>query len=334
MPRHSSTSSSDDPASRPVRVADALAGLLAVLLGLVVLDLAFRTRVPTLSLNSRTLAGHAERAARIREAGEVPTVLVLGNSSSRTAVDAGRLSQALARLGTPAVVEHQPSDSSNARDWYYQLKNMFVARGAVPDWVVLPDGTASPLTRVEAGTEDLLFTMLAWGDLPEYFALSGIRGFEERAAVVFSKASALYCFRGRVQKRVLGTLVPGYAEVREALAGEVAREGEGEGAPGTDPTWIRRLATLAGAHGVGVAVVPLPTSALGGRLPEPERVLAASLGLEIWELAPDGPWPEDEVPDGLHLGEEARARFTDLLAGPLHEALARGARAPVAGTGG
>lgn len=296
---------------------DVLLTVVFVAGAVIAADLAFAAIVPRLSINSRTLAQHGERAERIA-ASERPTVLILGNSMSRDSIDAPRLRELLAEHGADVLVEHQPADASIPRDWYYEFANQFVERGAVPDALVLPVGDGRPFVRTKPPIEDLMQTFLRFDDLPTYFEVSETTDFDERLDVVCGCASALYCFRGRLQKRVLTELDPGYEHLRTAMQSARPRR---TGPPASNPRWIEMIADLAREHDVRVIVVPLPTRDLNGRLRDTDREMAESFGWTILEPAADVPFSDEELPDGMHLVPEAKLRFTELLAEPLAEAL-------------
>lgn len=301
------------PSTATVR-ADALRVIGLVLLVLVGAEFAFRAVVPRLSVNSRTLALHAERAERIAAA-DTTTVLILGNSVSGDGIDAELLQAELSAGGASAHVEHQPADSSAMVDWYYQLTNQFVAAGATPDVVVLPVGNPFPLTRVNPQTEDLLFSFLQLGDLPEYIELAEVRGFDAQAGVWAGKLSSLYAFRGRLQKRVLSELSDGFPALRGAML-----DAHAPGEPVVTDVWADAFAELADANDIDVVIVGMPTAPLGGRVPDSAREVAARHG---WILI-DTPTFEvsaTEIPDGLHLEPEAAARFTRHLAPLLADRL-------------
>ena len=297
-------------------------------------ELAFRSIVPSLSANSRILAQVPERAAEIR-AFDGTTVLILGNSISGDGIDAEALQVA---LGNSALIVHQPADTTVMRDWYYELKNQFYMRQSVPDWVVLPVGDSHPLTRVNQRTEDLLHSFLSWSDLPSFFERSEAGGarqnseqgvveeprrgdvFEGRLGLALAKASTLYGFRGRVQKRVLVTLSSGYEELRYAMrTAGVATDGTHE--VSSDPLWAELFAELTASNSTRVIVVAMPTEPLESTLPDADAAIAAEHGWRVVAPGLSGVWSADDRPDGLHLSPDASARFTALFAAVLAEEL-------------
>lgn len=303
-PQPSSISSSDGTVLRDVVVT--LAWIVAVLL---VAELGFRAIVPRLSANSRSIAASETRATELA-AWDGPTVLVLGNSISGEGIDPGMLNDALEQAGSPARVWHQPADTTAMRDWTFELDTLFVDRGAVPDVLVLPVGFERPLARVNARTEDLYQSFLGPGDLRVLFELDGVEGLEERSGARLSKASALYGFRGRIQKRILVALVPGY----EDMWGAIRRAAEQDTELVTNDAWAERMHEITEALGIRVVVVAMPSVALEGRLPDEDRALAERFGWTVLEPAAAVTFDETERPDGFHLTEPARERFTRLLA--------------------
>jgi hypothetical protein len=312
--RPSSTSSSDRSGSvrRDVSVTGAV-----LVAALILVDVGFRLVLPDLSQNSRILARAPERAERLRAAsarGEL-TVLVLGNSIGRDGIDPHLLGDLLRARGIRAHLEHQPADSSDVRDWYYQLKNQFVAAGAVPDLLLLPVGNLDPLIRQTEPSEDLLYSFLRPADLFEFFALSAITDMDERAALVLGKVWAVYGFRGRLQGRVLTELFSGYPDlhawIRRSGVNDAATERRGRR---VTALWAERLDALADRLGIRIVVIAMPTSDIEGRLPRADREVAERLGWQALEPAAAGGFGARERPDGLHLTPAARAHFTRLLA--------------------
>ena len=312
--------------SRRALRTDIVVTLALLVMVVVAAELAFRSVLPNLSANSRTLAVAPERAASIAEAnaaGET-TVLVLGNSISGEGIDPVLLADRMAEAGTPTRLEHQPADTTVVRDWYYELKNLFVEEGAVPDVLVLPVGDAAPLTRVNARTEDLMFSFLDWSDLPDFMRRSGVDGFEDACSVVLGKLSALSGFRGRFQKRVLVALAGRYEELRLAMrdAGEAT---SGEDEVFAERQWAELMDDLAEENGMDVVVVAMPTNVIEGRLPADARAFAGELGWGVLEPGADAEWTPEDRPDGLHLEPDARRRFTELLAPALADHVAASA---------
>ncbi len=293
-------------------------------------ELGFRKLVPNLSANSRTLAEAPERAERIREF-EGTTVLILGNSISGDGIVAESLQSS---LGEEVLVEHQPADSSVMRDWYYELKNHFYLEQAAPDWVVLPVGDAHPLCRVNQRTEDLMFSFVSWSDLPAFFERSEAasearreamelpldlrRGerLEERLGVILGKASALYGFRGRVQKRIMVAVAPRYEELRHQMrTAGVATDGTHD--VSTDPFWADRVAELTSSNSTSILVVAMPSEPLESQLPAADVAIAEQYGWQVIAPGLDHSWSDEDRPDGLHLSPDAADRFTALLAPEL-----------------
>lgn len=307
------------PRPQPTLAADILRTALVLLALLGTAELAFRAVVDELSKNSRTLSVHSERAARIAAApGE--TMLILGNSVSGDGIVAERIAAAWASADRPILIEHQPADSSATVDWYYQLKNQFIAVGAVPDVVVLPVGNPYPLTRINPQTEDLLYSFLTWQDLPSYLDLAEVRGFDAQAAVVAGKVSSLYAFRGRLQKRILSTLLPGFPSLRGAML-----DARAPAAPRVTETWSRAFATLTAAHDIDVIVVAMPTAPLAARLPDSARAVCSAHGWAVVEAGDGFALAPGELPDGLHLEPAAAVRWSDHLAPELLAAYTAGA---------
>lgn len=311
-PQPSSTSSSDRAVLRDVIVT-----LVWIAVVVLVAELAFRAVVPQLSANSRSIAASAGRAAEMA-AYDGPTVLILGNSISGEGIDPDLLNEALHDAGSPARIWHQPADTTAMRDWTFELQNLFVARGATPDVLVLPVGFERPLVRVNARTEDLYQSFLGPGDLRVLFELDGVDGLEDRTGARLSRMSALYGFRGRVQKRILVALVPGY----EDMWGAIRRSAEQEAELVTNDAWVQRMHDMTQELGIDVIVVAMPSVALEGRLPAGDRELADRFGWTVLEPAADVTFDETERPDGFHLTEPARERFTTLLAPSLVARLA------------
>lgn len=311
-PQPSSTSSSDRAVLRDVIVT-----LVWIAVVVLVAELAFRAVVPQLSANSRSIAASAGRAAEMA-AYDGPTVLILGNSISGEGIDPDLLNEALQDAGSPARIWHQPADTTAMRDWTFELQNLFVARGATPDVLVLPVGFERPLVRVNARTEDLYQSFLGPGDLRVLFELDGVDGLEDRTGARLSRISALYGFRGRVQKRILVALVPGY----EDMWGAIRRAAEQEAELVTNDAWVERMHDMTQELGIDVIVVAMPSVALEGRLPAGDRALADRFGWTVLEPAADVTFDDTERPDGFHLTEPARERFTTLLAPSLVARLA------------
>ena len=305
--KHSSTFS-----SRPVPIREIAKTLIVVALVAVLAELAFRPLLPSLSINTRTIAEHEERSRRIRENEGGPSLLILGNSMSRESIDAELLDSELRALGLDVLIEHQPADSSIMRDWYYQLKNLFIAARAVPDFLVLPVGDGHPFLRTQSAIEDLLQTFLDLADLPSFVRYSEIDDFEGIASIVVGHLSALACFRGRIQKRLFVTFVSGYEQLQSAMV---------ESGPGGEPRlttqWFELMSELTLYHGIEVIIIALPTHALGGQLPDRDEELARRVGWTVLEPGRDVTWSDEEVPDGLHLTQNAQRRFTRLLAPSL-----------------
>jgi hypothetical protein len=293
----------------------------------VALDQAFRVVLPRLSLNSRILAAGPQRAARLRSSVAETKILILGNSVGREGIDTELLEQRLRGGGADVHIEHQPADSSDMREWYYQLRNQFLVEGAVPDVLVLPVGLYQPLTRQEKPSEDLLVSFLRWPDLPDFFRASKIDAPSDRAEILFARCFTPYNFRGRLQKRVLSEMVAGYRGMMEHLAGLRQR-----GTPDRHPTslvWPTRLAELARDHRIRVIVVAMPTAELHATLPAEDRQLADRLGWMVVEPAEPTAFDAQDHPDGHHLTPAARTRFTLLLWASLGAKLSAGIRPPL-----
>lgn len=290
---------------------------------LVAVELAFSSFVPQLSANSRSLAKNPERAERILGAGDKPTVLLLGNSMGREGIDEDLLEELMRGAGLDAVVEHQPADASIPRDWYYQLKNHYVERGAVPDVVVLPVGDGRPFVRTKRPIEDLMYTFLVREDLGDFFEYSEMDSFDDRSEVVLGFTSAMYCFRGRFQKRILTEIDPGYEGLRGAMNVTSAQGGGEAKAPPSNRNWVELIDKITRENGSSVVVIPMPTRALEGRLPDSDRAIAREFGWHLVEPADGVRFPDDEIPDGLHLTAPARERFTEMLTPPLAAAITK-----------
>ena len=278
-----------------------------------VAEWSFRAFLPKLSRNTRILSEHKERAHRIRSFKNGPTMLILGNSTSGAAIDEKSLAKTLRQRGLSILIEHQPADSSGMREWFFQLKNMYIKQGAVPEWIMLAVGIAKPFTRQGEIIEDLYFSMLTYEDLPSFLYDATLKGFEERTDALFCFASALYGFRGTIQKRVLMYLTPSYENLRLAMRYRGPPIGL---APSiyTNTSWFSKFRDLTLKHGIQVVVLALPTEDIAGRLAGNERNLSANEGWDVLEPSAGAYWTKEEIPDGMHLSDAARTRFTKLLA--------------------
>ncbi len=311
----SSTSSSD---ARPT--AFIVVTLVFLAAGLLAVELGFRALLPHLSANSRILAASRARVETIADA-DTPTMLILGNSVSGDGVDPTLLATELADRGLPFAIAHQPADNTVMRDWFYQLDNQFIRADAAPDVLLLPLGTIPPLTRLNERTEDLLFSFLRLADLPEFLQRADVYGFEERSGIVFGKLSALHAFRGRLQKRVLVELIPGYETLRMAML-EAGTTTDGEFVVRSDKRWAKLMARLTERADIRVVLALVPTEPLDRGLPSSDAKLAARLDWPVLDPGRDVTWDGEDRPDGLHLGPDARERYTRLLAAELAELLA------------
>lgn len=278
-----------------------------------------RSRLDTLSDNARRVAsgpGLAQALARGSDDG-LETVLILGNSVSNDGIDAEIVGQYLP--GT--VIAHQPVDSSVLRDWYYILHNFYTSQGVAPDAVVLPVGFDNPLLRTNARTEDLLFTVLGWGDLPDLAERSEVDDPEELLSLYANKGSALIAFRGRLQQRILSAVVPDFADLRrtvrdrniEVRNADAAVE---EAAPRGEPVWLDEFTDLTDRLGIEVVVVAVPTEDLEGGLAAEDLERIRERGWS-YVAPPEGQsWSAEEIPDGHHMTREGEIRYSNLL-GPM-----------------
>jgi hypothetical protein len=228
------------------------------------------------------------------------------------------------------------------RDWYYELKNHFYLEQAAPTWVVLPVGDTHPLTRVNQRTEDLMFSFVSWSDLPTFFDRSEAaadaqreamemprdlrRGerLEERLGVILGKASALYGFRGRVQKRIMVTIAPRYDELRyEMRSAGVATDGTHD--VSTDPLWTELVAEITVSNSTSVLVIAMPSEPLESALSGEDLAIIEQYGWHVIAPGLGDAWSDEDRPDGLHLSHEAADRFTALLAPELDAVISAGA---------
>jgi hypothetical protein len=289
-----------------------------VLLSLAAGEAGMRLVGQRLSKDVEHLAHFSEIAAEIarRDAAEEPLqVLFLGNSLTRYGVAADEFREAAeAVAGQPLTVAKMTPDNTALADWFYAYRNYFAETGRAPDLLVIgfqdghladaPSNHPQRLAQFYCDADD-------WPELCEY----DLRNFESRAGFVLASQSALVANRDRLERRALDTLIPGYQAGIQDLNSRVRSQ---QNRPAARPSYTRleRLLDLAVAGGTRVVLVamPVPTPyAIDDALQQVVTQRGAAL-VDCREVAGI---TNDMFPDGLHMNDEAAARYSRHLAQTL-----------------
>ncbi len=268
---------------------------------------------PKLSRDLAQIRNLPNVAAALRQH-QGKTILVMGNSLTRQAVDTAMLTEGLKAKGVsnPGLFLFTP-DGTNIANWDYGLGRYFLHQNALPDEVMMGTGplhlrdSFGDASRLAAYYVDGVDLKRAWQeDLPEW---------EEKCEFLLSRLSVVHASRHRIKPHVFGRLIPHYFDIEQWIntQRDAARQRTGKAPVGHESH--RHLATLLEAcrqKGVKVRLFSIP-------LPEPYQTSAATLkaiqsGGAQWLSLSDIPGLSPaHFPDGYHLNADGAKIFTQRL---------------------
>lgn len=327
----------------PQRVLHAELKVLAMVAGVLLLvELVLQYCEPALSIDIRHLRAFAAITAELRPAEAHPRhsplsagsaitltsaavaadpvppavsplqILFLGNSTTRHGLDRTAFQQSFwaAFGGEPHLLALHP-DNSRISEWSYAYRNFVAERQRAPQVLVIAF-VKEQLRDAPSKTPERIarFYGCSWDDLPR-LAAEDVRGVEGWADFLLARYSATYANRERVERRILGRLIPHY-EATSNLINDRTQPAAfaGQQAPAT----YRRLAELtelARQQAVPVILVAWPTRDSYELEPsllswcEQHQVPLIDCR-QLPDITPE------MIPDGLHLdaaGAEICSRF-------------------------
>jgi hypothetical protein len=311
----------NEPELRPRRTAF-LGIVVAILTGVVLLEIGFRTVETRLSGNLAHIATLPEVLAVLDRGGEEPAgldVVVLGNSLMKNGIAADVLEAGLTSQGSDtALVLKVTPDATYSWDWWCLARSQVIARpAAAPDeliigfaWGLLSDQRLPTPSRLGA-------YFCAWDDLGPLMGL-GMTDPGEVTEFALGRVSRLYANRQDVGSGVLSRVIPAYREVAGRINVTAPPDlGEGDGVEQEYSFRVlRSLLSTAVQQGVGVTLVAMPTTRRYA-LPAGLEEVARSGGARFIDMrAVPGLTPELYL-DSIHLGPEGAALFTRQLASEL-----------------
>lgn len=255
-------------------------------------------------------------------------ILMLGNSMTRHGIDDDAFRRAIQDRSLPVELLKLFPDNTRISEWAYLYSNFVVDRGKAPDMLLigfgdqqLTDGPSSVPQRLArfygCGSDDL--RTLA------RFDLHGVEDWSQFAA---ARLFATCANRDRVQRRILGSLIPGYQLASNELnvrtkASKQGRDTAAGEAP--QPTYERLSQLIDQAQRAHVEVVLIAMPLQQEYELDPQLVeLARARQFTLMDCRhPAGVTPE-MLPDGLHLTQQGAALYSQYLAhwlplGPLVE---------------
>lgn len=314
----SSTSSSDDaPAPRSLR--NEWKVVCTLLLVFIVAELGVRVFETRLSLDIAHIRDADNVAARFAPESDGYDVLILGNSSARSGIDAALLTKKLERGGLHDVHIHffHP-DGGNVGNWRWAWRRYFSPPRRQPD-LVLICGSRSHFddARLDPVSSASLFVGLD-DALP--FLSEETRLTEERLDFLMAKLSLSFAGRHRVQRRFLDYIMPYNRLVLSQMADHASRKAASESL-GIDTLSSFRLAELLAdlqAAKTIAAVVALP-SIKPYEVPASRISIVQEKGAFWLDLRTPAAIQRDDFYDGAHVNQAGAQKLTSALAEALGE---------------
>jgi len=309
--------------------------VLLLLMSFLLLEGLVRNFAGSLSLDLLNIIATPKTAARITSAPEdVRTVLVVGNSLSRSGVDLKQLSEGDGwpqdgkKLRTQA--ELFAPDGSSVAQWDWGVKRYFANSGARPDVILLFTGRVHLLDQ-PVTPETLGAYFVGAQDLPA--AARSMRGNDDAISLVVGATSHLLANKDRVRTRIGYSYLPGFEAAWPVLTAgrdigpkatqpEPSKEGADPSDAGTVEALKRFIAT---ARSMGselhVISVPMPE---GYQVAAPVRRLLAETKTPLHDLAVVPGITPDLFPDHYHLGPAGAKLFTEAILKSLRQGSAAG----------
>lgn len=239
-----------------------------------------------------------------------PQIVFLGNSMTRYGLDREAFAAQLAR--TAEIVALHP-DNSRISEWSYLYRNLIAEQNRSPELLVV--GFAkNQLCDAASKTPDRIARFYHCG--PEDFdriARDDVHGLEAWSHFFCARYSATYANRERVERRILGSLIPHYQETSNLLNDQSAPL-ELQGST-VAPTYRRltEFVQLAQRDHVQVVLVAMPTAepyALDPQLVQ----LSFNSGITLMDCRQVPGVTSEMIPDGLHLTPAGATRYSSYLA--------------------
>lgn len=260
-------------------------------------------------------AAEASQAAIGRGTSSSPSqLLFLGNSMTRYGLNANEFSTALEqRTGSrPDVVALHP-DNSRISEWSWLFRNFISERRRAPDLLIV--GFArNQLSDAPSKTPDRIARFYGCGlDDVSRLSREDVRGVEDWSSFLLARYSATYANRERVERRILGTLIPAYQETSNLLNDRTMPQELQQADAAATYHRLTDLVQLAQADRVEVVLVALPTQEgyeLDGELIQ----LAREQHITLMDCRNVPGVTADMIPDGLHLTPEGAVHYSRFLA--------------------
>lgn len=309
--------------------------VLVLVMSFLLLEGLVRNFAGSLSLDLLNIIATPETAARIAAAPEeVRTVLVVGNSLSRSGVDLKQLGggggwpQDGKKLRTQA--ELFAPDGSSVAQWDWGVKRYFANAGSHPDVILLFTGrvhlldqpvTPETLGAYFVGAQNLLA------------AARSMRSNDDAISLVMGATSHLLANKDRVRTRIGYSYLPGFEAAWPVLTagkdiGPKAAQAEPSGGGG-DPSdagsveALRRFIATAREMGAELHVISVPMPE-GYQVAAPVLRLLAETNTPFHDLAVVPGITPDLFPDHYHLGEAGAELFTEAILNSLEKGFPAG----------
>ncbi|MDF1859092.1 MAG: hypothetical protein P1U87_02690 [Verrucomicrobiales bacterium] len=287
--------------------------VIVLLLFLLLAEVVARIVEPHLSKDVQEVISYgdmADSAILAREDG-CSVVVLLGNSLTRTGIDAETLRDGLIRLGyhRPKIFYLTP-DSTGINEWLATYRKHFVVSGGRPDLLLVGTGPGHLLDQPVRSPEKLAAFHVSRRDSWEVFC-KWLSGAGERSRFLLASVSRLFANRERIRPRLFYSYVPGFEETSQRINANETEILKTNG----DSLTITRLNQLLGiaaptASDVFAFSVPLPEPY---QLPAVAVEAFANQDVVLIETGCELSWPLDAFPDGYHLSHDYSVRFTKEL---------------------
>ena len=300
--------------------------IVAVLAVLGVCECVARLAGRTLDWDREHIYEFPAISRRLHES-EGPRVLLLGNSLTLHGVCADELQAELELLGYgDCTVEKVVPVGTDVTDWIYVYRRFFANVEQCPDIVVV--GFARHHVRDLKPPKRLRRLgrhFLDLSDATECFE-HDVLPFEERAALLMSRALALYGDQLCHRETALYWMLPGFKNGERKLnrdmeqRKEAAAQAKRNGAEPPEPTFdrMRRLANLFKETGAGGLFVAMPLPDVWETDPQVEQI-AVEAGMTYVDARKLSGVGSGDFPDGYHMGEEAKLVYSRFLAARIVE---------------
>lgn len=294
-----------------------------VLCGLIVTEVALRRSQDWLSGDVAHL-NQADSIVAAVAAGDGLRVLLGGNSLLFSGVDPAALGSALeAQLGRAVSLGMINPDGTGPLQWSYLYRKLIFIPARMPDVIVLAFGPGH--LRDRSPDEELLRLAAHHVDRRDIAMLlrRDLTGLEDRMQFMIARASTAFALRDRLAPRVFDAIIPRYRELAPILL---------LGPPGDerpDPTpnvstfvFLERLLEDASRSGLPMLAMPMPSPDVY-QVDQGAAALFRAYGVEVLGTQVDIALEPERFPDGAHLDELGKERFTAFLAPLLSSTLSR-----------